>query len=403
MAASCQAACESAASGVAARFAKRGVCTLAVAVLLVGVLSGCGGGSSSTAASPVGAAATSTSGASVPLSRAELIGAIVQQARTDYSIPGAAVGVWTTSGETVVIQGLADPDSARPLHRLDRFAIRSVTKSFTVTLILQLVDAGSVGLDDPVSRYVPGVPSGDLVTIRMLAGMRSGLADYSADPAFVQALNADPTRTWTTQELLGMAFGQPMKFTPGTQYQYCNTNTLVLGEVVEAVTHQAFDVALQERLLTPLGLDSTLYLNGSVIPPPSSPGFDYDAGLGRNVATVSSFSCLGSAGALASSLDDCHAWADALGSGRLISPASQAARLQMSPATNGPEYDEYGLGMGMVDGWIGHTGHGLGYEACVFYDPVTRSSMAILLNASNGNDVPVKILRRISPLLRCPD
>jgi D-alanyl-D-alanine carboxypeptidase len=96
-----------------------------------------------------------------------------------YDLPGAAIGVWTPRGNWVVTTGYADLAARRPLRRNDRFGIRSVTKSFTVTVILQLVAKGRLRLDDKVGKYVSGVPNGHLITIRQLANMTSGLIDYS--------------------------------------------------------------------------------------------------------------------------------------------------------------------------------------------------------------------------------
>jgi D-alanyl-D-alanine carboxypeptidase len=87
--------------------------------------------------------------------------------------------------------------------------IGSITKTFTGTVVLQLVDEGRIGLDDPISLHLSGVPNGNAITIRQLLYMSSGLYNYSEDLAFNQSLDADPQRVWTPKELLVIGLSQP--------------------------------------------------------------------------------------------------------------------------------------------------------------------------------------------------
>jgi D-alanyl-D-alanine carboxypeptidase len=160
------------------------------------------------------------------------LAAALDAAVKQYDLPGAAIGVWTPRGNWVITKGYADLAAKRPLRREDRFGIRSVTKSFTVTTILQLVASGKLGLDDKVGRYVSGVPNGHLITIRQLANMTSGLIDYSQTDDLFRLFVNDLDRRWTNEELLSFAFKQKPLFTPGSRYDYSNTNTVLLGVIV---------------------------------------------------------------------------------------------------------------------------------------------------------------------------
>ncbi|WP_369015713.1 serine hydrolase domain-containing protein [Streptomyces gottesmaniae] len=135
--------------------------------------------------------------------------------------------------------------------------IGSETKTFTATALLQLVDDRRVRLDDPISRYVRGVPDGHRITLRHLAQMRSGLFPYSAAPDFVQALLSYPSRSFTPRELLAYAFRNPNTFAPGEEFQYSNTNFVLLGLVVEQVSGKRFADYLHQRVLRPAGLRRT--------------------------------------------------------------------------------------------------------------------------------------------------
>ncbi|MDT5066148.1 MAG: D-alanyl-D-alanine carboxypeptidase, partial [Mycobacterium sp.] len=135
---------------------------------------------SSTVPSTSGGSATSSAQASVPLASAaatQLDDAIVQ-AMTKVSIPGAVVGIWGPAGTYVRTFGVADKATRAPMSTNMYSRIGSVTKTFTITALLQLVDQGKLALDDPISKYMSGVPSGDQITLRELAQMRSGLITF---------------------------------------------------------------------------------------------------------------------------------------------------------------------------------------------------------------------------------
>ena len=125
----------------------------------------------------------------------------VEKAMEEASIPGAIIGIWQ-DGEFPYVRafGVRDTATGEPMATDLHMRIGSVTKTFVTTAILQLVDQGKVGLDDPISKYVPSVPNGDAVTLRQLAGMRSGLFDYS--DVTQAAMPDDPKRRYTPQDLL---------------------------------------------------------------------------------------------------------------------------------------------------------------------------------------------------------
>ncbi len=338
-----------------------------------------GGASGSMAASPKPSLA-----AVDPASRAEQLQAAVDEVMEAEQIPGVVAGVWTPAGSWTSATG---DGGNGPLAVNDHFGIRSVTKSFVVTVLLQLAGEGKVSLDDHVADYVDDVRGGEEITLAELAGMTAGLADYTADQDFQQRLVDDFTADWTTKELLAYAFARPLAFEPGSAYSYSNTNTLVVGEVIEAVTGNALAKELQDRVFDPLELRNTAYhTQGSTVPKPASLGFLVEDGSEPQPVAVA-FSAFGASGAMTSNLEDLHRWGEALGSGELLTPEMQAERVDRAePATNGPRYDVYGLGMGQLNGWWGHTGSGLGYQAAVFRDPESGSVIVVELNSAPPGD-----------------
>src|SRR5262245_60321297 len=160
----------------------------------------------------------------------------LDQTMATYKVPGAAVGVWVPGkGTWIGTAGLADLKSKAPVTKDMVWPLRSITKSFTVTLILQLADAGKLRLDDPIDKYVSGVSGGASISLRELADMSSGNADYVGQE-FLKDFVADPNKILTLEELNSYALGRPARFAPGARRIYTNSNTNLLGVVIEKVT-----------------------------------------------------------------------------------------------------------------------------------------------------------------------
>src|SRR5919106_5797456 len=191
-----------------------------------------------------------------PIHRGELTRKIKADIRK-ADIPGVIVGVFRPGSDPYKRGfGVRNTTTDRPMTTKLHTRIGSVTKSFVVTAVLQLVDRGLVGLDDPIGKYVPGVPSGDVITIRQLAAMRSGLYSYTND-ILPDGVAAEPHRQWTVPELLDISFSRPLVFEPGTEFDYSNTNTLLLGLVVENVSGMPLADYIDANIAEPLGLKHT--------------------------------------------------------------------------------------------------------------------------------------------------
>ena len=124
----------------------------------------------------------------------------------------------------------------------------------TAAVIMLLAQEGKLGIDDPVSKYVPDVPNGDNITIAELLKMRSGLYNYTDAPELATSLDHDPAKAWTAREVLAIAFKHPPLFPPGQAYQYCNTNYALLGLIAERIEAKPLASIFQTRLFGPLGM-----------------------------------------------------------------------------------------------------------------------------------------------------
>ncbi|MEU2060695.1 serine hydrolase domain-containing protein [Streptomyces sp. NPDC013455] len=327
---------------------------------------------------------------------ARRLDASIRRVMREGDVPGVTVGIWTPGQESYVRSfGLADKATGRKMTP-DLFTrIGSETKTFTVTALLQLVDQGKVGLDDPIGKYIDGVPNGDRITLRELAGMRSGLFNYSEDDDFFKALTADPRRSFTPRQLLDYSFRHPVLFEPGRKFSYCNTNLILLGLVVEQRSGQSLGDYLDEHVLGPAGMKDTSLPAGSEYPTPHAQGYTDQTADGKVEETADWNPSWGwAAGAMVSTLDDLHVWARTVATGvlpdgtRMVSAATQKQRLT-TPPTPIPGVG-YGLGIFDVQGWIGHNGSLPGYESLTIYLPATRTTVVVLLNTDIdiGRDEP---------------
>jgi D-alanyl-D-alanine carboxypeptidase len=284
--------------------------------------------------------------------------------------------------------------------------IGSETKTFTVTALLQLVDERRIGLDDPISRYVHGVPNGRHITLRHLAEMRSGLFPYSADADFAHDLLSDPTRSFTPQELLAYGYKHRNTAAPGKVFVYNNSNLVLLGLVIEKVTgHHIADV-INRRVLRPAHLDQTLFPDGPNVrefPEPHAHGYTNQTLTGA-VADSTDWnpSWAWSAGAMISTMHDLRSWAKTVATGELLSPETQKQRLKTLP-TGFPGLT-YGLGIFETGGWIGHNGSIPGYESVTVYLPALKATLVVLINTdiTTGGQEPSTLLARAITQIATP-
>ncbi|MBP0450379.1 beta-lactamase family protein [Kitasatospora sp. RG8] len=329
----------------------------------------------------------------------------VEDVRRQAGIPGVIAGLWMPGqGSYVRATGVADTTTRRPMSTDLFMRIGSETKTFTVTALLELVDEGRIGLDDPISAYVDCVPDGERITLRQLAEMRSGLFPYTADPDFIRTLEGDPGRTFTPEELLAYGFKHDNTAEPGETFQYSNTNLILLGLVVEKVGGHPLADFIHQRVLRPAHLRNTLFPAGSEFPEPHARGYTNQTPSGEiGDSTDWNQSWAWAAGAMISDLHDLRRWAEVVATGRLLSPQTQAERLKTLPT--GFPGTSYGLGIFETGGWIGHNGSTPGYESVTVYLPSRKATLVLLINTdvSYQGQEPSTLLARAITEIVTPD
>jgi D-alanyl-D-alanine carboxypeptidase len=417
------------------RAARRRGWVAAVATALVLFAAAC-------SAAPAGTPSATTAPASglKTIDRAALQSLVDATAR-QLMVPGYLVLLRTPQGEFTAASGTTTIGEQK-LPTVDtHFRIASVTKTMTSAATLLLAQNGKLRLDDPVSKYVPEVPNGANITIAQLLEMRSGLYSFTDSPTISSSLDDTPTRTWTPQQLLDIGFAHPPNFAPGAQYEYSNTNYVILGLVVERLEGKPLATVFEDRLFRPLGMTNTMFppAASSTIPapfshgylyggsstmmygsPPYTPAMEAEAKAGtlrpKDYTDVNhSFSF--AAGAVISTAADLATWMAALGGGKVFNAEYQkiwenSAKI-IDPKNS---YNWYGYGIDQLR-WGQtiidlHGGQTPGFNTEAGYDPKTDMTFVIwanltlaLNNQYTAEQLTLKVLDQIyvtSPIPPAP-
>ncbi|MGW2747837.1 serine hydrolase domain-containing protein [Streptomyces sp. NPDC001450] len=342
--------------------------------------------------------------------------ATVARAAEKLMVPGAVVLLQTPQGTFRATVGTTELGAAGRPTTSDHFRIASNTKTMTSALILLLAQGGRLRLDDPVSDYVPGVPGGAHITIAELLKMRSGLYNYTDAPELAAALDADPGRAVTPQEMLDIAFRRPPNFPPDASYEYSNTNYVLLGLVAEKAGGRPLAQQFRDRLFGPLGLVGTSLPDADdlSLPAPFAHGYMYGATAYALVDrpypadlqaaarsgrlkpvdyTHQNPSYATAPGGVISTADDLATWIRALVTGKVLDPAFQQQWLHSPQAEDpaAPGGQKYGYGIshqrfGPHSAMYYHGGELPGFNSFIGYDPDNKVTLVIWTNLTLSPD-----------------
>lgn len=378
------------------------------ATMLIGA---CSGTSDAPPDSQTTTRATASTDAQVtPLDEAELTRALEDGAR-EFLLPGAVAVLETPNGTVTATYGTTERDGGDPVSANDHIRVGSNTKTWTATVILQQVQEGNLSLSDPVSDHRPDVPNGDEITVEQLLNMRSGLYNYTETPELNRAMDEDPQRQWTPDELLALAFENPPYFPPGEGYHYSNTNYVLLGLIAEQIDGRPLAQIFDERLFRTVRSTDTSFPDASTntLPAPFARGYFYgtnmltltDPALPQNMqsearagtlepadVTDTNPSWAWAAGAGISTAADLSAWVQALVDGTLLDPGLQEQRMNSVQSTDpsNPQAPGYGWGIAKMGPMYGHTGELPGYNSFMGSDPENDVTLVVWANLAPGVD-----------------
>ena len=311
-------------------------------------------------------------------------------------LPGVITGLWIPgTGSWIASRGVSDLKTKAPMTADLQAPIGSITKSFAITIALQLVGEGRLRLEDTIERWYPQIPDASAITIKMLLNHSSGFPDISMLQLDLRCAN--PKRVVSPDELIAMGIKLPRaKFEPGKGSLYSSLNTIVLGRILEKITGESFAALLSERLFKPLALHRTKLDTDGKLDPPFCHGYtDFCRNMPRHTDTSEWPQFSFASGAVASTLSDLHRWGIALGEGFGLTPALRQTRID----------DELGIGVqrerpgGRVISF-GHAGSEAGYSANVQFYPCTGAVWALMANGDGGTgEIFMPVLKALQPIV----
>ncbi|MCX6239573.1 MAG: serine hydrolase [Bacteroidia bacterium] len=320
-------------------------------------------------------------------------------------VPGMIIGIWAPDRNLEWVKGIGTANKAtnmKPDPNM-KFRIGSLTKTYTYTVLLQLVDENKLSLSDKLSLFLPNFPNAGSITIKMLCNHTSGIPDYTDVNQYFITLFNSPFKKWTSQDMIDLIKNEPFYFTPGTNFKYSNTNTIIAGMIIEKITGNAVGAEIQHRILDKLNLTNTIYPSDNRIPDSFIHGYGW--GFETNTAALPDVSeaydpsLAGAAGAIISDVYDLKTWVGHLYKGTLLKPETQAQRLTLVPAP-GEDCEFYGLGIMFKTNppmW-GHTGTIFGSKNWAGYFPSENATIVINYNSTTAK--PMVLATRLMNIYR---
>ena len=310
-------------------------------------------------------------------------------------VPGLSLAV-VKDGNVVYEHsyGLANVELSVPVTSDTVFQIQSITKTFTASAIMMLVEEGKLSLDDPIGKHLEGTPdTWKSITIRHLLSHTSGIKDFINEPTASLRLDV------SEQEVLEATAPRELNFAPGERYLYCNTGYHLLAMVVRKVTGKSYGDFLAERIFKPLGMTRTRVQDLSEVIPGRAAGYNWEDGKLTNGEYVAqSILSYGGGGVLSTALDMAK-WDAALRTEKLLKKAT--LEQMWTPMTlNDGKKSTYGLGWG-TGSLAGHRylqhsgGHVTGFQT-FFRRYVDDGLTVIVLTNQSGNVDPSKIGARVA-------
>ncbi|MDR6972282.1 serine hydrolase domain-containing protein [Leifsonia shinshuensis] len=312
----------------------------------------------------------------------------VTDAMTLADASAGFAGVWAPwAGSWTAAQGTTTRGGSKPVTEGMTFRIGQNTTPMTCTVLLRLVDEGRVELDDPVTKWVPGLVGVDGVTLRELCQNTSGIGDYAAALRSQFVLN--PTRQWPPLELASDGIAMQRYGNPGEKYGASSTNAVLVGMALQNATSRSWPQLYKQYVFDRLGMNASTLPESAQLTVPGPHPTGYAAGLDgagatvcepmRDVSRLSPSQGWTSAGVV-STVSDLKAFGQALATGHLLSEKSRKA--QTDAVVNGQSWQRYGLGVQLLGPLRGSSGAIPGYLSAVFADPSSGLTVVVALNNS---------------------
>jgi D-alanyl-D-alanine carboxypeptidase len=323
--------------------------------------------------------------------------------------PGVAVVIQRGSKPQFRTAGVSQLGTAKRWRPGDRMRLASTSKAFSGGVALSLAAAGKLSLDASIGSILPWLPQDwQRVTVAQALNHTSGLPDYSSSKRFLSVLVKDFHAYFEPRQLLGYVAKEPLRFAPGSDYKYSNTDNVVIGLIAEAVDGHPYRQVLEERVYDPLGLKATTLPRGYRLSAPFVHGYDVDPPAApEDVSTLFGMSSAWASGGIASSAADLNRFIRGYLGDRLFGPAEQDRQLRFVAGESdppGPGANAAGLAVfrystpcGTV---YGHTGNIFGYTQFAAASRGGERSVTVSVNGQITPGAKNPAVRRAFAALR---
>jgi CubicO group peptidase (beta-lactamase class C family) len=331
--------------------------------------------------------------------------AIVHDAANRYGVK-AIIAAVNSGGQNIYTEAEGESMTGVPVTVPMHFRNGAMAFTYMSTMLLELVDQKKVTLDTKLSQFLPDLPSADRITLKQLANMTSGYADYVYQPELTHALSLDPFKQWSSDDLIRLGTSKPLLFEPGTNFAYSHTNYVILGRVLEMITGLPLATAMQKYIFGSMDLKQTQSIDTPEIPAPVLHTFSAErrGELGVPTSSIlyeeSTFwnpSWTTAEGAVQTTdINDLAKSIEAVGTGKLLSKESSAAQISPTlvgfghPDPNCPTCQQntkehnYGLGVVILGSWITQTKNFAGCGATAGYLPSKKLTVAVVTTYSQS-------------------
>ena len=297
----------------------------------------------------------------------------------DYEFSGT---ILVAQGSNIVLNkafGMENYDNGVANTTQTAFEIVSITKQFTATAILMLQEKKLLSVQDPLSKYIPDYPNGDEIKIYNLLNHTSGIHDYVESAESIES----GEYTYTLEELIELFENEPLDFNTGTEFEYSNSNYILLGYIIEKVSKKNYKDYIEENILKPLNLSNTGFLSNKAAIKDNAIGYDTidNSENEYEKAIDTEGSLIASAGEIYSTIEDLYRWEEALYAGEIINKQSLKEMFT-------PNLSDYGYGWFINEGdkgnkSISHGGNLSGYTSYVKRNIDKKYLIIILSNRDN--------------------
>ncbi len=320
---------------------------------------------------------------------------------TQQGLPGITLLVRDTQGTWAGASGMADIEKGILMQPCHIAKVASITKIFMATLAFKLSEQGKLNLDAPVSAYLDAtqlknITNADQVTVRQLMNHTTGIYDVIKDNAFYLDVLNNPPKHRNQEDILKFVRGKKAAFPPGEGPGYSNTNTLLLSMIIDKIGGKPHQQLLHELVIDPLQLPNTYYYYHDPLPEAKVAQGYYDLYNNGQIENLSSYNTGSGNGytGLYSNVFDLLTFID-----RLLVQKNLVTESSLNQMLTFNSKEEEGsdrlLGPGVMKDFIhrdndeyalGHRGRDLAYSADLFYFPVQKQVMVLIVNYGTDGD-----------------